>query len=155
MTDQRSSARPRPVDSPKAAMTRIPTGTLVLIELGGILAVLGPVVNGIVIVAVLPPLVLFLTTRHRRDDVTDAAREALNFQITAVSVMLVLQVLGFVLPSVFVAYGQGSTALTAYVTALALVGIVALADLLLSLYAIVRIGSGRDFRFPVAFRPIK
>jgi uncharacterized Tic20 family protein len=129
-------------------------GAIVLSELGGLVAVLGPIQNGLVLLAPVPPLIAYLMFRRRTDGLREIAAEALNFQITAVVVMLVFEILGYVVPTAIVTAGDTQNALLAYIGALAAVGVVALADLAFSIVAVARIGAGHDYRFPVAFRPV-
>ncbi len=75
-----------------SAVPRQPGTVLpVLLHLaGGLLAMIGPVLGWVGVVAVLPSLITFLVARGR-PEVREAARGALNFQITWVGLMVVLQ----------------------------------------------------------------
>jgi uncharacterized Tic20 family protein len=72
---------------------------------GGVLAVVGLAANLVPLLALVPSLVLFLASRSTPGWRRDEAREALNFQITWVAVMLLLQ--GVAVAVALLLSGQG------------------------------------------------
>jgi uncharacterized Tic20 family protein len=121
---------------------------------GGVLAVVGLSVNFIVALAVLPALVLLLTTgRAGRSDWTQA-REALNFQITWVGVTLIAQLIAIAI-AVPLASRQPVAALDYFQGFYLVTVCIALFDLIVSVRAAVRVRRDEPARYPLSFRLVK
>ncbi len=90
------------------------------------------------------PLVVWLMSRDRDPAASEAAREALNFAITAFIYAVTLGTAAVV--SFF------SEALTAFVISLVALGVVFLAALVLPVVAAVRVSAGERYRYPFTIR---
>jgi uncharacterized Tic20 family protein len=123
--------------------------------LGGLLAVAGLIANLVPLLALVPSLVLFLLSRSDRGRRRDEARQALNFQITWVAVMLLLQALALVLALVLSAQGFHNLAVGFFAVLLMIQTLVAFFDLVVSAVAAYRTRRGGGFRYPLRFDLVK
>ncbi len=85
---------------------------------------------------IFPGLIVWLLKKDDSPYLADQAREALNFQITVLLAYLISWVLVFVLIGVV------------------LLGVVWLANIILSLLAAIAVSKGEDYRYPFALRLI-
>jgi uncharacterized Tic20 family protein len=157
MSDRDGRARPAygialPPRPPEA---RDLTGALLVHVLGGVLAVVGLSANLVPLLALVPSLALLLLSRSDPGRRRDEAREALNFQITWVAVMLLLQALALVLALALVAQGFRALAIDFFSVLLMIQTLVAVFDLVMSIVAAVRTRRGGGFRYPLRFDLVK
>lgn len=122
--------------------------------LGGILAVVGLAANLVPLLALVPSIALLLASRSRPGR-RDEAREALNFQITWVAVMLLLQGAALALALVLSGQGMPGPAIGYFAVLLMIQTIVALFDLVVSIVAAVRTRRGGGFRYPLRLDLVK
>jgi uncharacterized Tic20 family protein len=151
MSDRDGRARPAygVALPPRPVPDRDITFAFVVHLAGGVLAVVGLWANLVVLAALVPALVLLLASRTGRLWRREEAREALNFQITWVAVILLLQ--GIALLVVLLLAGQGQENLGAgfFAVFLLIQTLVAIFDLIVSIVAAVRSRRGGGFRYPL------
>jgi len=122
---------------------------------GGILAVVGLAANLVPLFALVPSLLLFLASRTEPGWRRNEAREALNFQITWVAAMLLLQGAAFAVALLLSAQGMQSLALGFFAVFLMIQTVVAFFDLVVSILAAVRTRRGGGFRYPLRLDLVK
>jgi uncharacterized Tic20 family protein len=122
---------------------------------GGILAVVGLAANLVPLLALVPSLLLFLASRTEPGWRRNEAREALNFQITWVAAMLLLQGAAFAVALLLSAQGMQSLALGFFAVFLMIQTVVAFFDLVVSILAAVRTRRGGGFRYPLRLDLVK
>ena len=157
MSDRTGGARPasRVADPPGPPAAS--EGNLAALGhvLGGILAVVGLLVNFLVVIAVVPALWLLLTARKRSLFLRAEARAALNFQITWVAVTLIFQVVSLVISLLLFGQGfhqaAGDVALSFWLVSV----LIAAFDLIVSVLAMRRARRGGGFRYPLSLPFVK
>jgi uncharacterized Tic20 family protein len=97
------------------------------------------------IISVLPSLIIWLVLRDRGPRVRVEGKEALNFQITVLILLVGWQIVGGIL---FLALGVGF--IVSFVNFMVWV-----ADVVLSIVAGVKVQQGGSYRYPFSFRFIK
>jgi uncharacterized protein len=122
---------------------------------GGILAVVGLAANLVPLLALVPSLVLFLASRAEPGWRRNEAREALNFQITWVAAMLLLQGVAYAVAMLLSAQGMPALALGFFTVFLMIQTVVAFFDLVVSILAAVRTRRGGGFRYPLRLDLVK
>lgn len=122
---------------------------------GGVLAVVGLAANLVPLLALVPSLVLFLTSRAAPGWRRDEAREALNFQITWVAVMLLLQGIALTVALLLSAQGMHSLAVGFFAVFLMIQTVVAFFDLVVSIIAATRTRRGGAFHYPLRLDLVK
>jgi uncharacterized Tic20 family protein len=156
MSDGSGGARPSygvnvPEGPPEpAAVTRVVIACL----LGGLLAVVGLTLNLVVALAVIPPLVVFLTARGDAF-VRDEARRALNFQITWAGITLILQVVAFAVTALLTVQRLYAASAELLLSFLLVQLLVAVFDLVVSVLAAVRAARGGGFGYPLTIPFVK
>jgi uncharacterized Tic20 family protein len=140
---------PRPVPSRDVTLA-----TIVHVA-GGVLAVVGLSRNLVVLLALVPALVLLLASRDGRPWRRAEARDALNFQLTWVAAMLLLQGIALLVAVLFVGAGQGNLALGFFAVFLLIQSVIAVFDLVVSIIAAVRARRGGGFRYPLRLDLVK
>ena len=123
--------------------------------LGGILAVAGLAANLVPLLALVPSLVLFLASRSEPGWRRNEAREALNFQITWVAVMLLLQGVAVAVALLLSGQGLRGLALGFFTVFLMIQTVVAFFDLIVSIVAAVRTRRGGGFHYPLRLDLVK
>jgi uncharacterized Tic20 family protein len=157
MTDRTGASRPTygvvvppgPASAPernRAALTHL---------LGGVLAVIGLLYNIIVVLAIVPALWSFLAARKGSRYVREEARSALNFQITWVSVTVILQALGLTAALLLLSHGLRQAALDIALTFWLVQVLIAAFDLIVSMIAMSRARSIGGFRYPLSLNLVK
>lgn len=94
----------------------------------------------------LPSLIIWLIFKDRGALTNQEAKEALNWQITWISVWIVSQILGGIL--LFTGFGY-------LLFGLLIPWVLYIANLVFSILGFVRVNSGGSYRYPVSFRFIK
>ncbi|HEV7623603.1 MAG TPA: DUF4870 domain-containing protein [Amnibacterium sp.] len=122
---------------------------------GGILAVVGLSANLVPLLALAPSLALFLASRSQPGWRREEAREALNFQITWVAAMLLLQGVALVVALLLSAQGLRTLALGFFTVFLMIQTLVAVFDLVVSILAAVRARRGGGFHYPLRLDLVK
>ena len=140
---------------PRPLTARDVTSAFVVHLLGGILAVVGLAANLVPLLALAPSLVLFLASRSEPGWRRNEAREALNFQITWVAVMLLLQGLALGVALLLSAQGLRALALGFFTVFLMIQTVVAFFDLVVSIVAAVRTRRGGGFHYPLRLDLVK
>jgi uncharacterized Tic20 family protein len=123
--------------------------------LGGVLAVIGLLYNLIVVLAIVPALWGFLAARKGSRYVRDEARSALNFQITWVSVTVILQALGLTAALLLLSQGLRQAALDIALTFWLVQVLIAAFDLIVSVMAMSRARNSGGFRYPLSVNIVK
>jgi len=123
--------------------------------LGGILAVVGLAANLVPLLALAPSLVLFLASRSEQGWRRSEAREALNFQITWVAAMLLLQGVAFTVAVLLSGQGMQTLAVGFFTVFLMIQTVVAFFDLVVSIVAAVRTRRGGGFHYPLRLDLVK
>jgi len=119
------------MNDPQASKTTEETNWGMFAHLSALLGFVIPFGN------VVGPLVIWLTKGKESAHVAEQAKESLNFQITVALAFLVCFVLAFVVIGFF------------------LMGVVALADLILVFIAAFAASKGEAYRYPFAVRLVK
>jgi uncharacterized Tic20 family protein len=122
---------------------------------GGILAVVGLWANLVPLLALVPSVALFLASRSDPGWRREEAREALNFQITWVAAMLLLQGIALVVALLLSGQGMHTLALGFFTVFLMIQTLVAFFDLVVSVIAAVRGRRGGGFRYPLRIDLVK
>ncbi|HEY0374357.1 MAG TPA: DUF4870 domain-containing protein [Amnibacterium sp.] len=157
MSDRDGRARPAygvtlPPRAPTAAEV---TPAFAVHLVGGILAVVGLAANLVPLLALVPSLVLFVASRARPGWRREEAREALNFQITWVAAMLLLQGVALAVALLLSARGLHSLAVGFFTVFLMIQTLVAFFDLVVSIVAAVRSRRGGGFHYPLRLDLVK
>ncbi len=119
------------MNDPQTSKTAEETNWGMFAHLSALLGFLIPFGN------VIGPLLIWLTKGKESEHIADQAKESLNFQITVAIAFLVSFVLAFV------------------VIGFLLMGLVAIADLILVIIAAVAASKGETYRYPFAVRLVK
>lgn len=89
---------------------------------------------------IIAPLVLWLIKRDQSPFIERIGREALNFQITVMLAVLLL------IGATIVTLGIGG------IITIPLIGLIALADLIMIIVAAIEANKGNEYRFPICLR---
>lgn len=123
-------------------------------HLGGILLLLGAVVNYAVVIAVLPAALVLILAKPADAATRDEAREAVNFQITAALVIVVVQLLGRFGGLGLWNVGSRSAAVAFFAATVLVNAALGLAAAVLAVRAAFRIRAGGGYRYPLTIRLI-
>ena len=140
---------------PRPTPSRDITTALVVHVLGGVLAVIGLWHNLWVLAALVPSIVLLLTSRTDHPWRREEARNALNFQITWVAATLLIQGIAVLAAVLLVGAHQGTLALGLFAVFLLIQSVIAIFDLVVSVLAAIRTRNGGGFRYPLKLELVK
>jgi len=107
---------------------------------------------------ILPSLIIYLVFKDRGAKTKVEAKEALNWQITAAIILVVLWILVGIIGAVITAaaIASGNYGLSGILTLVGfLPGLLWIANVIFSILGFVKVNGGGSYRYPFAFRFIK
>lgn len=111
------------------------------------------------IIGILPSLIIYLVFKDRGARTRVEAKEALNWQITVLGVLIILYIVYFIFTAIAVAAAYSTYGFSPLSLLPGLVGflifIVAVVNLIFSIIGFTKVNAGGAYRYPVAIRLIK